>query len=72
MHSKTFQMPPIWTKGLLILLLPMILQPLLMPAYRPDWFDMQTMIRLIELNLVFTAAGVIIMFYGALRSYSRP
>lgn len=42
-----------------------------MPAYRPEWFDMQTMMRLIELNIVFTAVGIIIIIYGSLRSVSR-
>lgn len=36
-----------------------------MPAYRPEWFDMQTMMRLIELNIAFTLLGTLIAIYAA-------
>jgi hypothetical protein len=38
------------------------------PEYRPEWFDMNTMLRLIEMNMVFTLAGVIVILYAAYRS----
>lgn len=42
-----------------------------MPAYRPEWFDMQTMLRLIELNFIFTAVGIIIIIYGKFKSVDK-
>ncbi|MCL4436393.1 MAG: hypothetical protein M1503_02535 [Thaumarchaeota archaeon] len=38
------------------------------PTYRPEWFDMDTMLRLIELNMVFTLAGIIVIIYAIYRS----
>lgn len=42
-----------------------------MPDYRPKWFDMHTMMRLIELNLVFTAVGVLIIIYESSRTVAK-
>jgi len=39
-----------------------------MPEYRPEWFDRETMVRLIELNLVFTITGLITTLYAALKT----
>jgi hypothetical protein len=38
------------------------------PEYRPEWFDMNTMLRLIEMNIVFTLAGIIAIIYAVSRS----
>lgn len=42
-----------------------------MPDYLPKWFDMHTMMRLIELNLVFTAVGVLIIIYESSRTVAK-
>lgn len=41
------------------------------PAYRPEWFDMMTMLRFIELNLIFTTVGIIIIIYGYFKSVAK-
>lgn len=42
-----------------------------MPNYRPDWFDMYSMMRLIELNILFSVAGTVVISYTYLKLTSE-